>query len=514
VPSPAAQEATKPRRWDWQAVLVLLAGAVFAALLGLDLGGRELWTDEFFSLDSGLRPFAVGLWDPFHPPGYYLLLHGWLGFGASDGWLRAFSVVWALVAWALAWLIAGELGLRREGVVAAWLMALSPLLVLYFRLGRYFSMAAALVLLAVYALLRLRRRPSPGNALLLALSVAAVGYTDYAALAVVLLTIVVFAISAGARARAARRWILAATGAALLAMAPIFLRLLRDTGTVAGIVADPLARSLWGVAAKLALPVFGLATGECLDPWRFAVTVPAVLVTGLLLAAGIASLWRDGGLRRATAVLFPLNVVAAVALTGVAASEPANRITSLAMGTVPLAYLTMARGALRLGRTWRTVTALGLMACLYGYGLHNYFAREQLLNPGYAPPWREVAAAVQARERSGDTILVRDDAFARYYPGRARIAPIPELARVAEGQAAPTGRVWLIGRDRGAQDLLDETEIIRSRLLAHGFRERVFAIQPRTPQEQRWRTAILRRPAWDAYVKVYLFTPGTPPNPG
>ncbi|MEI6503015.1 MAG: hypothetical protein WCP21_18555, partial [Armatimonadota bacterium] len=144
---------------------LLAAGLVLACLLCYDLGGRALWTDEGYSLSAGgPLPHAV-FGDASHPPGYPLLLHYWLhlapqaawgrwhGVSASDGWLRAFSVPWALLTWWLGWLIASRLGLKREGVLAAWLMALSPLVLTYFRLGRYYSMAAALTMLCLLALL-------------------------------------------------------------------------------------------------------------------------------------------------------------------------------------------------------------------------------------------------------------------------------------------------------------------------------------------------------------------------
>lgn len=504
---------------DRQRILLALAFGVLAMLLGLNLGGRALWTDEVFSLQAGLQPLNVSLADASHPPAYYFLLHYWLRWGNSDAWLRMFSLPWALLAWVLTWLIAGELNLRREGVVAAWLMALSPLVLLYFRLGRYYSLAAAVTLLAIYALIRLLRRPpSLGNALLLAAAVAAVACTDYVSLAMTLLAALLYGAASWRQAEPPVRRLLAGSVLlGLVAAGPVLLRLLHDTGAVAAITPDPLARSLWGALVKLGFPLYSLATGECIDPWRWWVTLPAVALTLALLVVGFVSLWRHGPLSRVTAVLCPLNVLVAVAsLSTVAANVPPNRVTSLAMGTVPLAFLTLARATLRLGSTARTVTVLALLGCLYGYGLSNYLTGEQLLNPGYAPPWREVASIIEARERKGDQLLLQDDSLVRYYHGRATVAQPEVLEWIRLGKVLPQGRVWLIARDRGSATLLDEMEQTRRQLLRHGFSEQVFRIMPRTPWEQRMRTLVLRRPAWEAYVKVYLMErrgTGTPRTP-
>src|SRR5512138_678823 len=92
---------------------LLVAGLVLLGLLCWDLGGRELWTDEEFSLSAQAPLEHAAFGDASHPPLYGTLLHFWLQAGTSDGWLRAFSVPWALLAWWLGWLVAVRLGLKR-----------------------------------------------------------------------------------------------------------------------------------------------------------------------------------------------------------------------------------------------------------------------------------------------------------------------------------------------------------------------------------------------------------------
>lgn len=511
--SGAPHADSSPHRHGRQVLLSAVALAVLVTVLTLELGRRELWTDEVYSLQAGLQPLHISAGDASHPPGYYTLLHYWLMLGQSDGWLRAFSVPWAVLAWLLCGLLAGELGLRREGLVAQWLMALSPLVALYFRLGRYYSLATAATMLVLYLLVRLTRRPSWGSAVALALSLAAVAYVDYVALGVVLLALF-YTMVVLLRQRQGRDLglVAAAAAVALLLALPIGLRLLRDTGTVAAIGADPLAKSLWGLAVKLGFVAYALATGECIDPWRWWVTAPAVVLTAGLLVVGTGSLWRLGSWSRLVALLFPLNMlVAALAMSTVAANIPPNRIMSLALPTTPLAFLALARGLLGPRGRWSAPAMLGLLVLVYTYGLANYFTRQQLLNPGYAPPWRQVASLIVEREQTSDTIWLYDDGFPRYYAGRATVFAAEQvdraLAQVAAGTHAPNGRIWLIARDRGAAGPMDQTQQARRQLLAAGWHEQVFSVMPRTPQEQRMRTLVLRRQAWDAYIKVYLLTP-------
>ena len=109
--------------------MVLLAWAVFAVLMVVGLGQRCLWTDEMISL--GHVADTEHFRDPFHPPGYYWLLYVWVEiFGRSDLALRAFSVPWAILAFAFALALAARVLQGRELGLFAWLFALSPFLLL------------------------------------------------------------------------------------------------------------------------------------------------------------------------------------------------------------------------------------------------------------------------------------------------------------------------------------------------------------------------------------------------
>ncbi len=526
---------------------LVAAGLVLLVLLCWNLGGRALWTDEEFSLAARAPLGQAAFGDASHPPLYPVLLHFWLQAGTSDAWLRAFSVPWALLAWWLGWLVATRLGLKCEGVMAAWLMALSPLVMTYFRMGRYFAFTAAVTMLAIYVLVRLWQRRDWAMALTLGITAALTAYTDYVAFLVVMALVGLSVLAALVRrdGRLAGQGAVAALVAGVL-IAPIISMTLHRTGVLGLINPDPLAGSLYGLAVKLALPVFSVATGECVDPWRWWVVGPAMLATTVGLTVG---LWRmivqrgtgshaagpvaHGATPAAlVALAWPLNIIiGAVMMSTVAANVPPNRITSFAMFTIPLAYLTLARGLCRrsagilpagaveppgsagiLPTAVVPRIALAIIIATYAYGLHNYFACRQLLNPGFAPPWGQVAKIIQQHEQPGDLVLAIENAFVRYYEGQARLGREPQVHEMIAGTLPFDRRVWLITRDRGSVEMLGYGLDLREKLLAQGATERVWNIMPRSPQEQRMLSAVLRRPAWDAYVKLYLFTPPRRPN--
>ncbi|MGE0299440.1 glycosyltransferase family 39 protein [Pseudonocardia sp.] len=145
---------------------LLAVGAVtlLAAVLRCwGLADKSLWIDEAFSLwlstqdPDAIREHVLVL--DKHPPLYYLLLHLWLAV-AGDGEvaLRSLSVVFGVATVPLAYLIGRDAGGRRVGLLAAALLAVSPLHVWYGQLGRMYAMLTFFAALATWCLVRLLTR--------------------------------------------------------------------------------------------------------------------------------------------------------------------------------------------------------------------------------------------------------------------------------------------------------------------------------------------------------------------
>jgi len=90
------------------------------------------------------------------PPLYYLLLNLWTrGAGTSDRALRLFSVLWALAAFPLIWLLAQRVGGRSAAFASALLYALAPLSLHYSVEGRMYAMLWFLAIAFIWLTLRL-----------------------------------------------------------------------------------------------------------------------------------------------------------------------------------------------------------------------------------------------------------------------------------------------------------------------------------------------------------------------
>ncbi len=146
--------------------LIVLIGT---ALRLCRLGGESLWYDETVSTalaGSPLPELIRHTAGDIHPPGYYLLLRGWLilsgyptghadphgnGLEFAAGF---FSLFFGILLIALVYVLARRMGGARVAVIAAALVAASPYNIWYSQEVRMYTLGAGLGVLVVYALLR------------------------------------------------------------------------------------------------------------------------------------------------------------------------------------------------------------------------------------------------------------------------------------------------------------------------------------------------------------------------
>ncbi len=139
---------------QWPIVAIL---ALAFALRVYRLTHLSLWLDE------GYSAFAAGLpWPDLlqfvvsraHPPLYFLLLHGWAWLGQADFILRFLSVLWGLVGVAGLYALGRRLLSQKIGLLAALLLAVSPMHVWHSQDARMYSQLFALAILSTYLLVR------------------------------------------------------------------------------------------------------------------------------------------------------------------------------------------------------------------------------------------------------------------------------------------------------------------------------------------------------------------------
>lgn len=140
--------------WKLQLLLVLAAATLLRFLL---LGSKSLWFDEAFSALEAQRSLQA-IWSPRtsylepHPPLYYTMLHYWVSWwGSSETAVRFPSALMSLVNVGLLYGLGRRLANERVAMLAAALLALSPLNIWYAQEARMYVFITGAGLL--YALL-------------------------------------------------------------------------------------------------------------------------------------------------------------------------------------------------------------------------------------------------------------------------------------------------------------------------------------------------------------------------
>lgn len=140
-------------------VLILLL-ATFTRFYQIDK--QSLWHDEGNSLRLAERdvPALLDAVRPdIHPPGYYLLLKGWItGVGTSEFALRGLSAFWSLLAVAGTYALGRRLFGAEAGTAAALLIAINPFAVYYAQEARMYAQLSAVSVLSLWLLFEMLRK--------------------------------------------------------------------------------------------------------------------------------------------------------------------------------------------------------------------------------------------------------------------------------------------------------------------------------------------------------------------
>jgi 4-amino-4-deoxy-L-arabinose transferase-like glycosyltransferase len=188
--------------------LLILAGLIVAGLVLRLAVPRGIWLDEAISIHQA----RLSLHDLFQalyvgdrqPPLYHIVLWGTIrAFGHGEFAVRLPSLIAGTLVIPVLYELGRELYDRRTGLLAAGFAAISPMLIWYSQEVRMYEFAALFGLLALLMQLRAIRNPrSLGNWAGYIVASAALLWTHYFGLALVVVQLVVFVGVLGYRRRA------------------------------------------------------------------------------------------------------------------------------------------------------------------------------------------------------------------------------------------------------------------------------------------------------------------------
>lgn len=448
-PAPSAEPPGGRGAASGGAAGLICALLVSAVARWWGLGAKSLWFDEAYSAFVAGQPLLdiprlLAAYDT-HPPLHYVLLHLWIGvFGNSEEAIRSLSVITSLGVVVLTYLWGRRLGGDRVGVLAAFLVGLSPFQVASAQDARMYPLLTLLAVGASYALSLAvegnRRQHWVSYAACLALAL----YTHhFAALVAVAHGAYVLLLDRRREAAAGWLWVMVLVGVAYLPLIPLLREQLLTARAWPDIRPQFGLRAFTDALGLLAFGggLFGMGTYFKTGALPLEYRVPLLLPFVLIAAAGYAGLID----RRARALLFlsGLGPLAAASIVSLVWNIFYERYFSF---LVPPLAIIFAAGVFFIadsmpGRTRKAIAAcvVALVASFIVPALRDYYRTP----PTY--DWRSAARHVTGAARPKDFLLFIP-AFARvpfeyYYRGdeeRMTLNPVEVLGhRTSRGQARP-----------------------------------------------------------------------------
>lgn len=371
------------------AAIVVLGAALRLATLDLQSYSHEEAVTASRVLHAGLGDTLAAIPDSEStPPLFYVLAWIWsVPFGVGEVALRSLSALIGIAAIPVAYLAGRELSTRRIGLVAAGIVATSPMLIWYSQDARAYELLVLLSALSFLFMIRALKggasRDLAGWAVFSSLALAA----HYFALFVVGAEAVLLLARLRSRAALLASAAVAASGLALLPLA------LHQAGIPNNdwISSEPLLDRLTDVPRKFLLG----ETGAYIDVYgrgAQSAYLNRALIPGVLVLAGLVMLFRfaDRGERDGARVALGIGASAVLAATALAIAGPDYLLArNLLPAYVPLVLVVACGlGARRAG--WRgTAVAAALCALLASIAVYSE-TRSSLRNDD----WRGVAESL------------------------------------------------------------------------------------------------------------------------
>ncbi|MFN2126995.1 MAG: glycosyltransferase family 39 protein, partial [Anaerolineales bacterium] len=145
------RETSSRKPTHWLIIIGLFVLFIIFQCLATDI--RSFWEDEAYTarmIKYDSKTIVDKLAKDIHPPAYWLGVKAWANlFGFTKFGIKSFSVVWILFAFGLIYKFALDLFDKPVALVSTGLFTFSTLILTYGHTARYYSMGAALSLLAV-----------------------------------------------------------------------------------------------------------------------------------------------------------------------------------------------------------------------------------------------------------------------------------------------------------------------------------------------------------------------------
>ena len=492
--------------------LGFLVGSLMLLLFPLS---KPVWDDELTSILQGSPSYLAILAgsSDTQPPLHLLVLRVCETLaGGNLAVFRLASAFPAVVSLGYVYLL-GRRITPQVGVLAVWLTALSPGLILFDRMARYHGLLAMLATMCVYYWLTALEHGRRRDLFAYGLTTFLMLMTYYLSLFVVIAQMLFFVLRR--RGQPHLKAALFSVFAAVCAFLPWFIHGLLASSqhhTPVSHVEDPaMSLGVHGFLLRLGLPLYAFCFGETVAPWDWPVVVVGLIAVPIAFWRGGRWLFpRDDFLL--VLVIFCVVVLSAAATSGsLGAFQTVGSMAKRVSFVLPLFSVIVSGGVLSLRSRLSRSLCLGALLMVSLYSVSNYWRDEQFLNKNYVARWDQAIALMKQRQWGRNTLVISCADPALHYYLERQSRPVLHVNAVGPSDinqvltADHPRYLWLVGRDRGDRVAEADTELVSRQWRADYRRVDTFGLMPRSQAECYWLRRVLKRPAGPDYLRLELY---------
>ncbi|MCC7526887.1 MAG: glycosyltransferase family 39 protein [Candidatus Melainabacteria bacterium] len=454
--------SNRPQKRAVLSLCILLAIVALGLLFRLnELGKYGLFGDEIYSIlvATGKGDPELIAFDSIRPV-YFFLLRQWMNFGDSEEWLRLLSVIFGTANIFLTYYLSTLVSGRKVALVAAALMAVSPMEVHYCQLVRMYTLGSFFALLGSIVFIKAWQT---GKKQLMFVWAAV---------------------------RTLMVWTLPLTAVLLGCDIALSLWKERKSKLMSTVIACFVAVIALYLSFAWKMPV--LTAHSAYDEWRYGLPVPQIADALMMFVnftstalpiqecegpcegGMLADLYSSVVLCLITTSFLPAArerwliwcsawAILPILLALVASQFTASFvITRYLMFASPFAFIIIAAGWVELWKPWKLRILSILIAVLYVAIMWMNLAH--LFTHPVSEDWRETSRFIQAHEKPGDKVIIWNYhshyLFNYYYRGKNRAYDVivghvldKEKTRLADvkldvpGLQKISGRTWFVIRE-------------------------------------------------------------------
>ena len=405
-------------------ILLTLILVLGAALRLFRLAGQSFWWDEVYSASLSAQSLKTVIPRFGQTPAFYhILLHFWQYLGRDDGTIRLLSVLFGVITLWVIYRLGKELLDETQGLMCAFLIAISPFHIWYSQEARMYSLLILLCTASVLFFVRFLKRSSGWPGLWWALTITLGLYTHYYALFVLGFQLLFLTIM-WKRYRSLWPRVLWVLAGIVLLIVPILL-LFFPGGRYDMVCAEGAGRNplrLFSVPYTFFAFSLGFSFGPSVSELHHHAAWPTlrpyighILSAGAVYMAifilGLHSLWRDRR-RSSFLLLYLFAPIAGACLTVLFLPQISFNVRYVSM-VLPAYGFILARGLLAPGRRLVRWILLALVLVLVSISLFHYYADARYHKEDY----RSAVEIISRYDRPGDVILATHVRPVKYYYG-------------------------------------------------------------------------------------------------